>query len=87
MGELVCVSTSDPAYGCSSTSCYPCVAPHVKSTLCRPDGTCAIGACFNGFNNCNVEPADGCEVNLSSDVHHCGACDNDCNALYRRSQV
>jgi hypothetical protein len=41
-------------------------------------GTCGIAACNGGFANCNNNPADGCEVNTSTSVNHCGACGNTC---------
>ncbi len=44
-------------------------------------GHCAIEACDPGFDDCNKDPADGCEVDLSQNVHNCGACGNDCPAV------
>ncbi len=38
------------------------------------DGVCEIGACDPGFVDCNGDPADGCEVNITEDLAHCGAC-------------
>jgi hypothetical protein len=34
--------------------------------------------CPPGFANCNGKRGDGCEVNLTADVQHCGACQNAC---------
>jgi hypothetical protein len=79
-GELACVSTSDAAYGCANVNCFPCVAPQVSTAVCRSNGTCGIGACFQGFNDCDAQYPNGCEVNLNEDVRHCGSCDTDCNA-------
>lgn len=42
-------------------------------------GTCEVGACASGFADCNGLVADGCETTLTSDVHHCGACGNECS--------
>lgn len=39
----------------------------------------AIG-CAEGFRDCNGDPADGCEVDITSDVDNCGACGNQCGA-------
>ncbi len=39
---------------------------------------CAIGGCESGFADCNGVVADGCEIDLSSDLANCGACDNQC---------
>ncbi len=47
--------------------------------------TCNYGSCTTscrqGWGDCNGDPSDGCEVNLSSDQRHCGACGNECDAL------
>ena len=42
-------------------------------------GSCLMGACDNGFADCNNHPVDGCEVDLQTDATHCGACDNACS--------
>ena len=36
--------------------------------------------CDPGYDDCDGDPANGCEVELAIDAAHCGACDNDCNA-------
>ena len=36
-------------------------------------GVCAIGACANGFADCNKVEADGCEANLDTSPTNCGA--------------
>jgi hypothetical protein len=40
-------------------------------------GVCK-GACAEGFADCNQAQADGCEVNLKSDLNHCGECGKQC---------
>lgn len=64
------------------TSCGACNA------ACRPPGknqkrACEKGVCVYdcepGFADCNGDPADGCEVNLSIHPANCGACGNACN--------
>jgi hypothetical protein len=42
-------------------------------------GLCGI-SCSAGFSDCDATLANGCEVNLSSAVEHCGACGNRCTA-------
>jgi hypothetical protein len=46
--------------------------------------TCAGGrcglTCFTGVADCNRDPSDGCETDLSRSVQHCGACGNACTA-------
>jgi hypothetical protein len=41
-------------------------------------GACAIAACASGFGDCDTQPADGCESDLSSDAAHCGTCAISC---------
>jgi YD repeat-containing protein len=47
--------------------------------------SCATGACLStcnaGFADCNGDPADGCEANLSSTAT-CGACGTACSAAH-----
>jgi hypothetical protein len=45
---------------------------------CR-GGTCVLAACLPGFANCDGNPSNGCEVNLNTDVNHCGGCNLACN--------
>jgi hypothetical protein len=40
--------------------------------------TCALGACHAGFADCDGNPVNGCEVNLSTDPNDCGACGQAC---------
>jgi hypothetical protein len=41
-------------------------------------GSCGIMTCVNPYMDCNGVPGDGCEINVSNDVNHCGACGTDC---------
>jgi hypothetical protein len=34
--------------------------------------------CAPGYGNCDGNPANGCEVDLTSDVNHCGTCGTTC---------
>jgi hypothetical protein len=72
----------DPANGCeidtssSDAHCGACNAacsPKNASGKCAA-GKCAIAACNGGFGDCDKNPANGCEVDLSSDPANCGAC-------------
>jgi hypothetical protein len=42
-----------------------------------PDTIDATPGCMQGFDDCNSEPADGCEADLSS-TETCGSCSNAC---------
>jgi len=34
--------------------------------------------CPTGYDDCNLEPSDGCEIDIMTDPDNCGACGNDC---------
>jgi hypothetical protein len=53
-----------------------CFGPN--ATMVCSAGNCAIGGCSAGFADCNGNPADGCEVNIDTDVNNCGACGHQC---------
>jgi hypothetical protein len=73
-----CVATGDPAYGCTPDGCAPC-APYPNASQACAQGACALGACDTGFENCNGDPADGCEVDIETDPANCGACGAVCS--------
>lgn len=74
--EGKCVAIDDPAFGCTASSCTPCAYSHGVAS-CN-NGACALGSCVSPWDNCNNDPADGCEVSLSADPVHCGACNIYC---------
>jgi hypothetical protein len=49
-------------------------------------GLCTIEMCRSGFGNCDGSPANGCEVDLTTDAH-CGGCDTRCAASMRCSSI
>ncbi|MBL8604803.1 MAG: hypothetical protein JNK72_22945 [Myxococcales bacterium] len=48
------------------------------STTCT-GGLCGLGACATGFANCDNNPTNGCETNLTNTVGSCGACGRACS--------
>ncbi len=42
-------------------------------------GLCAVGACLPGWADCDGNPANGCEVNISNSVGNCGGCGTTCS--------
>jgi hypothetical protein len=64
-------SAHDPHHcgGCSATNCQT-----AHGTPGCTAGHCSTGACDLGYDDCNGNPADGCEVDLNTDVMNCGAC-------------
>jgi hypothetical protein len=76
----------NPADGCETnvqsnpTNCggcgVVCVAPNAAPACTM--GTCVIAACNVGFANCDGNQANGCEVNLQTDINNCGTCGHHC---------
>ena len=73
----VCVSLTDPVYGCGAPSCAPCPSTH--STMGCAVNKCVVKTCDPGYADCNANPADGCETDLSKPVT-CGTCNSVCAA-------
>jgi len=42
-------------------------------------GTCTVASCEPGFGDCDRAAANGCEINLQTNVSRCGSCTNVCN--------
>jgi len=55
-----------------------CQLPHATAQCVS--GACAVGACDSGFGDCDTNPANGCESDLTSDSAHCGSCAINCDA-------
>jgi hypothetical protein len=84
-GELRCVSTTNPEYGCARESCVPCALLHTVE-VCGGDGECAVGTCEPEFENCDGMPRNGCEIDLDSSYHDCGSCGASCDDALRDMQ-
>jgi hypothetical protein len=41
-------------------------------------GLCGIESCDTGFDDCDGQSFNGCEIDSSSDEDHCGGCDTTC---------
>lgn len=50
-----------------------------NATAACTGGICTIGACNPGFQNCNNQHPDGCEIDTKSDPLNCGTCNLQCN--------
>jgi hypothetical protein len=77
-GELRCVSTNDPAYGCARESCVPCTLAHADE-VCDSGGECAIGTCIPEFQNCDLVSRNGCEIDLNTSYDNCARCGASCS--------
>jgi hypothetical protein len=70
---LVCING-----GCT---CAKCNFPNAASSCVN--NVCVMGACVQGFADCNNSPNDGCEVNILTDKNNCNGCNAPCgNGLY-----
>jgi hypothetical protein len=55
-----------------------CMAPANATAGCN-NGICGIGMCNNLFGDCDMNPFNGCEKDLSADVNNCGKCGGLCS--------
>lgn len=44
-------------------------------------GLCGIGTCDLGYDDCNNNPVDGCEVSVQTDPNNCGSCGLTCSLM------
>jgi hypothetical protein len=63
--------------GACGNSCP--VRPHA-STACQ-NGSCTF-MCDAGWEDCDGNASNGCEVDLNTDVANCGACDQGCGSAH-----
>ena len=71
------VNTGTDLANCGSCN-NPCAA--ANGTPRCTGGTCGIASCNTGFQNCNNQVNDGCEINTNTSLTNCGACNNTCSA-------
>lgn len=78
----------DLANGCETdivddpTSCGSCGTDCTNNAVASCSaGVCQLDSCLSGFADCNADPSDGCETDLSSNARNCGACGNACPFL------
>jgi hypothetical protein len=56
-----------------------CPTPTAGTRVCLA-GVCAIGTCLAGTGDCDGNLANGCEVNTTTTLAHCGGCGRACAA-------
>lgn len=66
------LTTTDNCGSCGNKCSFP-----NAGALCT-SGVCALGNCNTSYGNCDSNPTNGCETNLSSNNMNCGACGNVC---------
>ncbi|MBP6832410.1 MAG: hypothetical protein KA978_16610 [Deltaproteobacteria bacterium] len=69
------VATSTDAVNCGACG-HACSFAHAGASCSA--GACVMGSCAQGFADCDGVAANGCEVDLSADASHCGACETAC---------
>jgi hypothetical protein len=76
---------TDSADGCEEslttlTDCgacgTACSLPNASATC--DTGTCEVDTCDDGFEDCNGDRTDGCEIDTETDPRNCGACGTTC---------
>ncbi|UJR87117.1 hypothetical protein [Sandaracinus amylolyticus] len=45
------------------------------------NGTCDVGSCMPGFDNCDGQAATGCETHTQTSTAHCGTCGYACSSV------
>jgi hypothetical protein len=74
-----CVKKDSTATGCNDPTCRPC-APQHAIAMCDDDLRCSYvrTSCFRGWDNCDGDPENGCETDLTHNRMHCGTCPTVC---------
>ncbi|MFO0624189.1 MAG: hypothetical protein U0325_01115 [Polyangiales bacterium] len=70
-------TASDPA---NCGGCGVVCAQRANATAACVAGRCRIGACNQGFADCDGNADNGCEADLRSGAQTCGTCGTRCNA-------
>jgi len=71
-----CTKHCDGQGNCSDCSCTA-----IEQPACGNNAFCSSGSCMDcamGYGNCNLDPVDGCEIDLQIDESNCGSCGNSC---------
>lgn len=78
---LLCgTSCADPRTDVANCGACGTMCPlRANSTPLCSARVCGVN-CNNGYGNCNLDPTDGCEVNLAAANNNCGSCGTSCVA-------
>ena len=72
----ICVDLRSDPLNCGGCG-MACNLPGVSENECT-NGTCSVRSCRGSLQDCDRDPATGCEVDTSSDPSHCGRCGAGC---------
>ncbi|MEZ4406445.1 MAG: MXAN_6577-like cysteine-rich protein [Polyangiales bacterium] len=70
-----CVDTRTNAGHCGACG-NACVTPNAAPACVN--GACAVGACSEGYGDCDGAHENGCELDTRSDTANCGGCGRAC---------
>ena len=73
------VDTATSVGNCGA--CGKQCAAIANGTVACAASNCAVGSCNANFNDCDKALANGCEINVSTDLNHCGGCGKPCAKL------
>lgn len=73
----ICADTSKDPKNCGGCG-RPCGGEAHAMATCS-QSLCKVTSCAAGYADCNMDPSDGCEAFLKTDVSNCGACGNFCS--------
>ena len=76
-----CVANDKPETGCGNDSCNPCSTNN--GTAACLNGKCIVATCNDGFLDCNDDPSDLCEHDITNDRESCGFCNQKCPGTMR----
>ncbi len=74
MGSCTSTETDPNHCGACGTVCGP-----YANAIASCGASMCIMTCNAGFNDCNANRMDGCEVDTQTSAAHCGRCGNACN--------
>ena len=58
--------------------------PNAATVACSA-GACIVETCSQNFSDCNKNPGDGCEANITADANNCAGCGKRCPAVMNGS--
>jgi hypothetical protein len=71
-----CQMPSAAACGTGGAMCKACMLSHAMAR-CEAGG-CGVASCERNYGDCDNAAANGCEVNLTNTLAHCGGCGEAC---------
>ena len=86
----VCLPLPDGKYQCGCQDGYTeCSIPGAENKCVdlKALHKTSCDECEAGWDDCNKDPVDGCEVQVSGDKSNCGTCGNECNQTFADKHV